>query len=68
VGDEEEAENKAQTSLRNAGAPDSARADEFIGGPTVGVSLESEVHDDGVLPQTRAPDGVRRVGNLSSPT
>jgi hypothetical protein len=31
VGDEEEAENKAQTSLmRNAGPPDSARANEFI--------------------------------------
>jgi hypothetical protein len=45
VGDEEEAENKAQTSLSNAGPPDSARANEFIGGPTVGVSLES----DGVL-------------------
>jgi hypothetical protein len=26
VGDEEEAENKGQTSLRNAGPPDSARA------------------------------------------
>jgi len=45
VGDDEEAENKALTSLRNAGPPDSARASESIGDPSGDVSLGS----DGVL-------------------
>jgi len=41
VVDDEEAENKALASLRNAGPPDSARASEFIGDPTGDVSLGS---------------------------
>ncbi|KAJ1634679.1 hypothetical protein T492DRAFT_971764, partial [Pavlovales sp. CCMP2436] len=45
VVDDEEAENKALESLRNAGPPDSARASESIGDPTGDVSLGS----DGVL-------------------
>ena len=43
--DDEEAENKALESLRNAGPPNSARASEFIGDPSGDVSLGS----DGVL-------------------
>ncbi len=41
--DDEEAENKALESLRNAGPPDSARASESIGDPSGDVSLGSDV-------------------------
>ena len=40
--DDEEAENKALESLRNAGPPDSARASESIGDPSGDVSLRSD--------------------------
>jgi hypothetical protein len=43
VVDDEEAENKALESLRNAGPPDSARASESIGDPSGDISLGSEV-------------------------
>ncbi|KAJ1626676.1 hypothetical protein T492DRAFT_1030903, partial [Pavlovales sp. CCMP2436] len=43
VVDDEEAENKALESLRNAGPPDSVRASESIGDPSGDVSLGSDV-------------------------
>ncbi len=60
--DDEEAENKALESLRNAGPPDSARASESIGDPSGDVSLGS----DGVLNVensfARAKRGPQRWG------
>ncbi|KAJ1637067.1 hypothetical protein T492DRAFT_954794 [Pavlovales sp. CCMP2436] len=64
VVDDEEAENKALESLRNAGPPDSARASEFIGGLTVGASLGSDGVLNAVNSIARAERGLQRGGAL----